>query len=130
MPYSTIKTFLMIGATVAAIGATTPLAQAQTDQDIVDRAMHRGFECVQGKRSWDEEPCPDVAALLQWSNRPMHGQAEQEAREAAERERASRPETDAEYFARTGFHYGPRTGANAIAQCAPPHHMTRDGCQR
>jgi long-subunit acyl-CoA synthetase (AMP-forming) len=33
------------------------------------------------------------------------GQAEQEAREAAERERASRPETDAEYFARTGFHY-------------------------
>jgi hypothetical protein len=58
------------------------------------------------------------------------GQAEQEAREAAERERASRPETDAEYFARTGFHYGPRTGANAIAQCAPPHHMTRDGCQR
>jgi hypothetical protein len=33
------------------------------------------------------------------------GQAEQEAQEAAERERASRPETDAEYFARTGFHY-------------------------
>jgi long-subunit acyl-CoA synthetase (AMP-forming) len=51
------------------------------------------------------------------------GQAEQEAREAAERERASRPETDAEYFARTGFHYcDVRRGCNP----APMRHTQKE----
>jgi hypothetical protein len=107
MPYSTIKTFLMIGATVAAIGATTPLAQAQTDEDIVDRAMHRAFECVQGKRPWDEEPCPNVAALLQWSNRPMQ-------------------ESPTDYKQRTGHAYGARGDEMPLCR----GRMTRDGCQR
>jgi hypothetical protein len=107
MPYRTIKTFLTIGATVAALGATVPLAQAQTDEDIVDHAMHRAFECVQGKRPWDEELCRNVAALLQWSNRPMQ-------------------ESPTDYKQRTGHAFGARGDETPLCR----GRMTRDGCQR
>ena len=99
MPYSTIKTFLTIGAMVAALGATIPLAQAQTDEDIVDRAMHRAFECVQGKRPWDEEPCRTLSALLQ--------------------------ESPTDYKQRTAHAYGARGDETPLCR----GRMTRDGCK-
>jgi hypothetical protein len=55
------------------------------------------------------------------------GQAEEEAREAAERERASRPETDAEYFARTGFHYcDVRRGCNPAPMPLGTRHTPKE----
>jgi hypothetical protein len=40
------------------------------------------------------------------------------------------PDLPAGYKARTGHDYGARVEDYGTPLCAPPHHMTRDGCQR
>jgi hypothetical protein len=111
MPFPRINALRTIGATLAAAVVAIPLAQAGSFTDVI--AGDPEDERVFLKLCHDQDGSSLAECHDKWVSLGME-----------------QLESDAEYSARTGFHYGPRTGANAIAQCAPPHHMTRDGCQR